>query len=125
MRRKNHSVAIGRFWLLLHVPLLVSYAIVGSNVLASTPAFRKYFIKTRSGPFWFNLGTALVSLTMSAGVIAPAIALGDALHGASVGYNEGMAIVRQANSTGDITQLLALQGVLGKLGEGSASLAQL
>ena len=114
---KNHSVVIGRFWLLLHLPLIVSYLLVGSNVLASAPAFRKYFVNMHRGRFWFNFATLAMSLAMCAGIVAPAIALGDALHSASVGYNEAVFIVQQANSTGNIAQLLSLQDTLVHLGE--------
>lgn len=68
------------------------------------------------GALWFNLGTAGIILAMSAGVVPPAIALGDALHSASVGYNNALDIVQEARATGDITRLLSLQESLGLLG---------
>lgn len=116
MRQKSSSVVLGRFWLLLHLPLIVSYILVGSNVLASTPNFRRHFINMNHGALWFNLGTAGIILAMSAGVVPPAIALGDALHSASVGYNKALIILQEAKSTGDITHLFALQETLGHLG---------
>lgn len=116
MRQKSHSVVLGRFWLLLHLPLIVSYILVGSNVLASTPNFRRHFINMNHGALWFNLGTAGIILAMSAGVVPPAIALGDALHSASVGYNNALVIIQEARATGDITRLLSLQESLGHLG---------
>lgn len=121
MLHKKHTVFIGRFWLLLHIPLILSYALVTSNVMASSPPIRRHFSRMRHGVVWFNVFLFLVGVGMSIGVVPPAIALGNALHLGSVGYNSAVEVVRNAASKQDPTLLAGLAESMAMLGKSRAS----
>lgn len=116
MQNKYHSVVLGRFTYLLHLPLIVSYALITANIVASAPAARKHFIDMERGAFWFNVAWASIAIAMCCGVFPSAFALGNSLHQLSVGYSIAVGIVEQARASGDITLLFALEEPMALLG---------
>lgn len=109
MLHKSHSVILGRFLYLLHLPLIISYALVTSDIVASAPAVRKHFINMRRGALWFNVIWSSIAVAMCVGVVPPAFALGNSLHHLSLGYAAAIAILDDARSSGDLTLLFGLQ----------------
>lgn len=99
------------------MPLVVSYAMLTGNVVASAPAVRRQFSKVRHGSLYFNAGLATLTFGMCASIFPSAFQVGDALKRVSASYAEIMQIMEQGSVSENLAMLMEIAEPLALIGE--------